>query len=183
MALFEPVVQWVLYQEDDHRQPGKIVNLGDGAGMTRLGITSNNFGAYVAPNFFTDMSFTAAVVQAKKVYREHFWNLFHGDNIVANDCAAVLLSSSVNIRGGVSHSVKMLQQVLGVEQDGILGPKTVDELNSKDNRIVANMFRGAWENFYHELVAMNPAKAQFMDGWKARVWFPFPSDKVPDIYE
>lgn len=182
MANFDSIVQWLLYQEDDRRVPGKIVNLNDGAGFTRLGITSNNFGQFVPADFFSSMPFADAVKVSKQVYRDHFWALFSGDKIVSDIVAAPVLSASVNISGGVSRAVKIVQEILGIVEDGILGPKTLAELNSKDPVIVARLFRSGWENFYRHLAQVNPSKTRFLDGWLARADFPYPSPLVPSIY-
>jgi len=180
MALFEPIVQWLLYQEDDKRHPGKIVNLGDGAGSTRLGITSKNYGDILPAEFWTDMPFSQAVPMAKKTYKSYFWNRFLGDQIESDVIAAMILSFNVNTPPGVA--VKHLQIVLGLDDDGVLGPKTVAELNSKDDRIVASMYRAEWIGYYRHVVDVNPAKSRFLDGWINRANFPYPSSQVPDIY-
>lgn len=182
MASFEPICQWLLFQEDDKRIPGKIVNLGDGAGQTRLGITSKNFSQFVPSDFFSTMPFTNAVQVAKGVYREHFWTLFSGDKVAFDAVAAPVLSASVNINGGVSRAVKILQEILGTVEDGILGPKTLTELNLKEPAIVAKLFRAGWENFYRHLADVNPSEERFLNGWLARVDFPYPSPLVPRIY-
>lgn len=181
MANFEPIVQWLLYQEDDHKQPGKIVAEGDGGGYTRLGITSANFGALVGEEFFTTMPFADAVRTAKIVYQKYFWL---GDGIQNDEVAAVLLSASVNIRGGKKKAVELLQQVLTPEisVDGVLGPSTLGVLNSKDGKSVANLFRTEWIQFYQHLAAVNPDENRFLQGWINRATFPYPSALVPNIY-
>ena len=108
MADYSKIIPWLLYQEDDKRVPGKIVNLGDGAGMTRLGITSNNFGSYVPDTFFTTMGFQDAVGCAKILYKNQYWNRFNGDKIQSDEVAAIILSFAVNrnIRISVSNLPK-----------------------------------------------------------------------------
>jgi lysozyme family protein len=178
MASFENIVQWLLYQEDSKHTPGLIVNLGDGAGLTRLGITQKNFGAMVPANFFTDMEFHGAVAIAKYIYRNQFWNKFMGDLINSDLIAAPLLSFSVN--KSVSTAVRMLQQVLDISpDDGLLGLQTLNELNSKDGAITAKLFRAAWDGYYHRIAAQNPGDVRFISGWDNRVNFPYPSILVP----
>lgn len=180
MANFEPIVEWLLYQEDDHRTPGKIVNLGDGAGLTRLGITSKNFGTIMDPSFWTNMSFQAAVAHAKWLYQEQYWHHLNGDKINSDVISALLLSWSVN--RNIPTAVKGLQSMLGVEQDGVLGLVTIAELNSKDPAAVAAQYRAEWKDFYSKVVSLNPDDARFLDGWNARVDFPFPSPLVGSLY-
>lgn len=181
MAQFEPIVQWLLFQEDDHHTPGKIVNLGDGAGLTRLGITSKNFGNVLPSSFWTAaMSFKDAVVMAKNFYRGQEWHHINGDRIVSDAIAAVLLSFAVN--NNVPHAVKVLQHVLQVKEDGVLGQGTLAELNWKDPKITEKLFRADWAMYYHHLADANPNDMRFLNGWLARAGFPYPSSLVSNIY-
>jgi lysozyme family protein len=180
MANFEPIVEWLLYQEDDKHTPGRTVNLGDGAGFTRLGITSKYYGAIVPPNFFTDMPFTMAVQVAKSIYQNQYWHHINGDRIVSDQVAAPLLSFAVN--RNIPTAVKHLQLVLGVEQDGVLGLVTIAELNRKDPNVVAEQFRNAWHSYYLDAASANPNDVKFLAGWINRAHFPFPSPLVPHIY-
>lgn len=180
MAAFEPIVNWLLWQEDDKRTPGKIVNLGDGAGQTRLGITSKNFGSVMPSDFFTTMPFAQAVVAAKWFYQNQEWHHLNADNIHDDGVAAALLSFSVN--KSVPTAVKTLQDVLEVEADGVLGLGTLGILNSKDPKAVLALFRAGWINYYQHLVDVNPSEQRFLAGWINRVNFPFPSPLVPNIY-
>lgn len=180
MANFEAIVQWVLYQEDDHRNPGLIKGLRDGAGLTRLGVTSRYHSTEVPPEFFTTMDFKTAVQWAKKVYRNYFWNPIHGDDIQADAVAAPVFSFAVNDNPKVA--VQTLQKVLEVTPDGALGPVTLNVLNQKDPNIVASLYRAAWIDWYHQDVNLNPSKAGFLSGWVNRANFPYPSSSVPNIY-
>lgn len=179
-SFFEPIVEWLLYQEDDHRTPGRVVNLGDGAGLTRLGLTSKTFGAIVPSDFFSTMSFSNAVQVAKSIYQDQYWHHLNGDRINSDQIAAPLLSFAVN--RNIPTAVKRLQRVLGVQDDGVLGLVTIAELNQKDPSVVAKLFRASWIDYYHTVASVNPNDAKFLDGWINRANFPFPSPLVPNIY-
>src|SRR6202790_619277 len=181
MSNFEPVIEWLLYIEDDHHTPGKIVNLGDGAGFTRLGITSKNYASVMPADFWTTMPFSLAVAAAKSLYQNQYWHHLNGDRINSDLIAALLLSWSVN--RNIPTAVKALQAVLGVQQDGVLGLVTIAELNQKDPVAVAAQFRAEWHDFYNKVVSLNPNDKRFLNGWNARVEFPFPSPLVPNIYQ
>lgn len=180
MANFESIVQWVLYQEDDHRNPGIIKGLRDGAGMTRLGVTSRYHGHDVPAEFWTTMHFKEAVVAAKQVYKNFFWNPIHGDEIPYDGVAACILSFAVNENPRVA--VQALQRVLEVNPDGVLGPVTLHELGQKDPKIVESLYRASWIDWYHQDANLNPSKAPFLHGWIDRANFPYPSSLVPNIY-
>lgn len=180
MASFEPIVEWLLYIEDSKKHPGLIINEGDGAGLTRLGLTSKTYGAIVPPEFFTTMPFAMAVQVAKSIYQDQYWHHLNGDRINSDQIAAPLLSFAVN--RNIPTAVKRLQRVLGVRDDGVLGLVTIAELNQKDPVVVAKLFRASWIDYYHIVASVNPNDAKFLDGWINRANFPFPSSLVPNIY-
>jgi lysozyme family protein len=181
MADFEKIVQWLLYIEDDHKSPGKIVNEGDGAGLTRLGLTQRWHQSELPMNFFSTLSFADAVKAAKVVYRNRYWNLLSGDQIESDQIAASLMSFAVNDDPLIAS--KTLQRALGISEDGHIGSQTLAELKLKDPVVVANSFRTEWITFYRNLVTLVPSKKVFLDGWINRANFPYPSALVPDIYE
>ena len=180
MANFNNVAPWLLWIEDDKKVPGKIVNLGDGGGMTRLGITSANWTRQVPPNFFTDLAFGPAVTAAKLVARTFFWNRFAGDQIASDIVAAPLLSFAFNFN--VPTAVKTLQRAINVIPDGAMGPLTLSALNVINPVEVAANFRTGWAQFYRDDAAQNPAKAQFLQGWLNRVNIPYPAPGMPVFY-
>src|SRR5271166_5062490 len=142
MANFNQVAAWLLWIEDDKKVPGKIVNLNDGGGMTRLGITSSNWNRQVPGNFFTDLAFGPAVTAAKLIARNFFWNKFSGDQIASDVVAAPLLSFAFNFN--VHTAVQTLQKAISVTPDGNMGPLTLSALNVISPAEVAANFRLGW---------------------------------------
>lgn len=179
MAQFNPICSWVIYQEDDHTHPGKTVDLKDGAGRTRLGITERYFLSAVGESFFTTMPLNEAISEAKRIFRRFYWSQFTGDLIGSDYVAAPMLSWAVN--NTVTHAVKAIQRVLGVHDDGVLGDNTLFELNSKDGPVTARLFRAEWAEFYHRLVDVKPEDQRFLHEWLSRVNFPYPAT-IPDFY-
>lgn len=181
MANFEPIVEWLIYQEDSRKKPGAVENIGDGAGMTRFGITSKNFGS-VMPAYFWEPStlFHQALGAAKWFYKQQYWNHLDADTIHDDEPAALLLSASVNL--GLGTGVKLLQKVLGTTQDGHIGMVTLTELNEKDPDVVSKLFRAEWEIHYRLIADANPSDQKFLNGWLNRVNFPYPSPLVGSTY-
>lgn len=180
MADFEKIVQWLLYIEDDHKIPGKILNEGDGAGLTRLGLTQRWHQADVPMTYFSTLPFKDAVVAAKAAYHKLYWNILDGDQIDSDQVAAPLLSFAVNDSPRVA--VKTLQSVLGVLEDGQMGPNTLAELNSKDPDVVVRLYKAEWIGFYQRDVQLNPSKQKFLQGWINRANFPYPA-QIGDLYQ
>ncbi len=100
MANFGNCVNWVLRLED-RTLAGRSINLGDGAGWTRFGVTSKN-NPSVPPNFWFDtpqakmMDTATALEVAKDVYWRKYWIPIQGSAFPTDELAATLLSFDVN---------------------------------------------------------------------------------------
>lgn len=173
MADVKGIATWIANEiEDDQRHPGIAKDLGDGAGITRYGITQRWHANDVPADFFTTMLPAVANLVAIAFYTK--WaNTLSVGSIDSDDIAACLLSFAVNDNNHVA--VRTLQEVLEVNPDGALGPITIAELNQKDPVMVAKLYRAAWTTFYMNEVAAHPAKADFLKGWLNRVKRIYPS--------
>lgn len=169
MADFTGCVMWVL-QIEDRTLSGKIVNLGDGAGFTRYGVTSRN-NPQVPAEFFTTMPSHEAIDVAKNVYWQKYWVPIQGNLLPTNELAATLLSFDVN---DGAEAVKLIQGCLGVTQDGSLGPATLKAIQSTNPTTLAASLRLAQEAFYDRVVVRHPEDARFLNGWRTRARLVYP---------
>jgi lysozyme family protein len=181
MANFGNCINWVLRLED-RRLEGKSINLGDGAGFTRFGVTSKN-------NTDIDMSFwvntTAgplmdapkALEVAKNCYWEKYWQPIRGAELPTDELAATVLSFNVNdmhFANGSLEAIKLLQEVLGLNQDGFFGPVTMAAVKAKDPSELAQKLREAQERYYLRVLAAKPNDERFRNGWIARARAVYP---------
>lgn len=180
MANFGNCINWVLRLEDRSLR-GVSKNLGDGAGWTRLGITSKNNPSvpgrffYSVLGQFSIMGIQEALEVAKNVYWQKYWIPIQGNSLPTDELAATLLSFDVN---DGAEAVKLLQSVLGLGQDGSFGPVTLRAVQAANPADLAQDLREAQERFYLGILARHPEKEQFRDGWlkRARVVYP----ELPD---
>ncbi len=170
MANFGSCIEWVLRLED-RTLAGKIVNLNDGAGLTRFGITQKNCPQAPA-GFWADMSNADALEEAKQIYYTKYWTPLRGTQLTSDELAATLLSFAVN--DGTSSAVKLLQECLGLPQDGVFGPATLIAVQALDGAILAAKLRDAQEARYQAIEAANPADVRFDAGWRKRAYTQYP---------
>ena len=173
MADVAGICAWIVKLEDDPRHPGISKDLGDGAGHTRYGITERWHSADVPAGFFTTMPNEQAYQVACAFYASKFCAPLKVSSIESTELAASLVSFAVN--ENIHEAVVELQQVLEVTADGVLGPGTLAELNSKDGSITAKLYRASWANFYHRKDDANHARDdQWLNGWLRRAALVYP---------
>lgn len=102
----------------------------------------------------------------KKILKLNYWDKWKADEIknqsVANLIVDWLWGSGVN-------GIKIPQRLLGVPADGIVGMKTINALNSANQRNIYNKVWQARKEFYYNIVSKNPSQKKWLKGWVNRL--------------
>lgn len=96
---------------------------------TNLGITIHTFRAYIKRDGTIADLKKLTFEQAAIVYRAQYWNKVRGDDLPAGVDYATF---DFAVNSGPSRSAKFLQQLVGVEQDGEIGPITLAAVGKRD---------------------------------------------------
>lgn len=107
----------------------------DPGGPTNFGITLTDYRKYINPNGTAANVRAMSVDQAKKIYKEKYWNAMNCDNLPAGVDYAVF---DYGVNSGIGRSPKVLQRIVGVEPDGKIGPATIAATRAKDPKMVIN---------------------------------------------
>jgi len=137
---------------------GYIDDKDDKGGETKFGISKRSF-----PNI--DIR-ELTLNNAKQIYKENYWNKIKGDLIDDQDIANNIFDCSVNC--GSSTSIRLLQKVINVKIDGILGSITLGSLNKKDPVCVINMFKNERVKYYIDVCKKRKQDKKFFFGWIKR---------------
>lgn len=171
MATFDPIYRWTMKFEDATLS-GKVVNLGDGVGLTRFGLAQEEH-PELPPDYYT-MPSDQALVVAGQSYRKTYWVPIQGDAIADEALAAAIYDYAVN--SGVATAVKALQGILGLFQDGGLGPHTLAAMAAHDPETLAAQLRSERAAHDRAVAAAHPADARFLNNWLARAACIFPDN-------
>jgi lysozyme family protein len=162
MSNFDFALQFVLKAEGGYSN-----HPNDRGGQTNYGITQSTLNDAkklgIIDNTINSVK-DLTLDDAQKIYKEMYWDKING-NALPTDLSIALFDTAVNM--GDKTSVKMLQGILGVTQDGIIGPQTLAAIQNYNGNLVDD-FLNAREARY-ETIAKQPSQGVFLKGWLNRV--------------
>lgn len=118
MERFEVCIPRILKHEG-----GFVNHPRDPGGATNKGITLATFRRYIKRNGTIADLKALTQAQAVTVYKRQYWDRVRADDLPAGLDYAV---ADFAVNSGPARAAKYLQRVLGVTQDGKIGPKTIE---------------------------------------------------------
>jgi lysozyme family protein len=94
----------------------------DPGGATNKGITIATYRRYVKKDGTKDDLRRISDADVARVYQKHYWDKVRGDDLPDGLDYAVF---DFAVNSGTGRAPKYLQRVLGVAQDGVIGPATI----------------------------------------------------------
>lgn len=153
MEVFNKCIPIILKHEG-----GYVDDPDDLGGETNFGICKKSYPDLDIKNLTID--------QAKKIYYEDYWFPMRLYNITNDELVLHVFDHGIN--AGIRTSLKMLQRVVGVDQDGYIGNQTLKAISNFNGDIV-QAFKNARIQYYNDIVAHRPANAKFLKGWLHRI--------------
>lgn len=150
MAEFLKAIDGVL-----EREGGYVKDPSDRGGETKYGISKRSY-----PHLdIADLTKQDAV----DIYCEDFWVPLCAGQIVKQIVANVFFDFSVNT--GRTRATKLMQQIICVPIDGIIGPITIGAINSADGEKTAMQYTLQRIQFYSDLASGRKSQKKFLAGW------------------
>jgi lysozyme family protein len=94
----------------------------DPGGPTNFGITIFDCRKYLKRDATADDVRVMTLSQAQAIYRAKYWDALRCDDLPAGLDYAVF---DYGVNSGIARSARVLQRVLGVADDGVIGPLTI----------------------------------------------------------
>ncbi len=170
MSIFELSIPTILRHEG-----GLIDNSNDPGGITNHGISIRYLKSLgLAGDIDHDGDVDAQDIkvmtteQATVLYHSFWWDKYKYENIVAQMVATKIFDTAVNM--GYMRPHKWAQQIVGLPQDGVLGPKSFAEINAMPSLKFLTIFQETQAAFYRRIVELNPARQEFLKGWLNRAF-------------
>lgn len=134
----------------------------DPGGMTNLGVTRAVWEAWVGHPVDEKQMRALTPALVAPLYKKKYWDRISGDELPTGLDMAVF---DFAVNSGVGRAAKLLQEVLGVAQDGAIGPKTLAKAIEKDSSQLVADYNAKRLAFLQAL----PTWQTFGRGWGRRV--------------
>ncbi len=168
MANIDKIIPHILKWEGGNKYTNDPLDRG---GATKYGIT---IGTLQGINYDTNHDGKVDVNDVKALQLENFkhilkrqyWDKWKADEIKNQSIANLLVDW---LWGSGKHGIIFPQRLLGVPADGVVGDKTINALNSANQRIIYNKVWEARKQFYYNIVKNNPSQSKWLKGWLNRL--------------
>jgi lysozyme family protein len=141
---------------------GYVNHPADPGGPTNWGITLADARHYWKTNATASDVRVMSLDVAKQIYRAHYWNSMSCDGLPAGVDYCVF---DYGVNSGVGRSARVLQKLVKVPQDGVIGPQTLAAAGEIDPAKLVNSICAERLAFLKAL----PTWRTFGKGWSARV--------------
>ncbi len=102
----------------------------------------------------------------KTFYETNYWDKVRGDDLADQHVAESIFDFAVN--AGSVTSAKLAQAAVNAEQDGVIGPATLQKINAEDPRTFLAIFALHKIKRYVRICDQRPDSKKFFYGWVKR---------------
>lgn len=139
----------------------------DHGGATNRGITQVVYDTFRLRHGLPQQPVSGmTLAETEQIYAEDYWTPIQGNSLGA---PVDLCMFDLAVNSGVGRAIQLLQETVGVDVDGGLGPVTLAATAALPPMAVAAGICDRREEFLKGIVARNPNQAIFLHGWINRV--------------
>lgn len=154
---FERIMEIIFRSEG-----GYVDHAKDPGGATNMGITIGTLREYRGHDVSKADVRALTKAEAREIYRDRYWDPIRGDDLPSGLDLAVM---DFAVNSGPSRAARYLQAIVGVPQDGKIGPVTLAAVRRGDVAALINGLCDARMKFLKGLGTF----ATFGKGWTSRV--------------
>ena len=140
---------------------GYVWHAEDPGGETNFGVTRAVYEQYVGRQVMDGEMEGLTHDDVYPIYKENYWDRVRGDDLPSGVDWAVF---DFCVNSGVSRSAKALQRIVGVEQDGGIGPMTLQAIAEMEPADIIEQMHHMRDGFYRSLSTFDT----FGRGWIRR---------------
>lgn len=169
MAKFFSALDMVLA----HEGSTYVDDTADSGGASKFGISLRFYRSKIQADANAEAIKSLSIIEASDIYDKYWWQRAPFAEINDQKLCNRVFDLAVNM--GSSSAIKCLQQAVNacvavhLVLDGMLGQKTIAEVNKLDALTIYNALIDAATIHYQAIVANNPKDAAFLNGWLNRL--------------
>lgn len=138
----------------------------DRGGATNKGVTIGTFLSFYPDKTVEDLK-RITDDQWLNIFRSGYWDKWQADQIKNQAVANIVVDWAW--ASGAIKSIRKVQELLGVTVDGIVGPNTLNAINSRDAEELFDRIKVARYDFVDAIVKRDHSQKRFINGWKNRI--------------
>lgn len=139
----------------------------DSGGATNKGVTIGTFRNYFGKDASVSALKHMTDSQWYHIYLSGFWNEWRASSITNQSIANIVVDWGWH--SGAKNSIRRVQRLFDLSDDGIVGPITLSALNDNCAREVFDTIKRARLAFFDSIVKNKPSQKKFLKGWYNRV--------------
>ena len=120
----------------------------DPGGSTMKGVTKKVYEEYLGRECTDDELLTIKDEEVAEIYRKRYWDKIKGDDLPDGVDWSVF---DWAVNSGPSRAAKYLQGLVGATEDGIIGPRTMERINSTDTVVLIQALANKRDEYYRSL--------------------------------
>lgn len=152
------------------RKTGWADDPDDLGGQTMVGVTMATYEEYCRrkgyPKPTTGRLMDLSYNDWKSILKMLYWDRWNADEIRSQSIAEIVCDF---VWASGVHGIKVPQDLVGVIPDGIVGPKTLAAVNSRNPRELFDQIKIARFDFIEDICRERPANNKFKRGWMNRI--------------
>ena len=152
------------------RKTGWADDPDDLGGQTMVGVTMATYEDYCRrkgyPKPTTGRLMDLSYNDWKSILKMLYWDRWNADEIRSQSIAEIVCDF---VWASGVHGIKVPQDLVGVIPDGIVGPKTLAAVNSRNPRELFDQIKIARFDFIEDICRKRPANNKFKRGWMNRI--------------
>ena len=148
------------------REGGYVNDPADPGGPTKFGITLATLTEWRGGHATTGDVADLDEREARAILRYRYLEAPGISHIGWDSVRAAVLDAAVN--HGPQQAIRSLQRCVGVKEDGIMGPVTLDALAGLTERAALAKLAAERVRLYGRIIQAKPGEAKFASGWLNR---------------
>lgn len=139
---------------------------GDSGGPTNKGITLATYQSVYGKDKAAGDLKKLTDQQWEYIFRHLYWDRWKADNVRDIGVAYILVDW---LWCSGAYGIKIPQRVLGLDIDGVVGPKTLASINTKDGGRMFELLKHERRAYLERICVTRPANRKFLKGWLRRL--------------